>query len=201
MDGEIAVHPLPFSAFGRSEARDRVRELVDRAVQGDAEAFGSLYDRFSEPVYRYFYHHVGGAEDAEDLVSRTFVKAWRSMGKFQWRGKPFEAWLFTVARNQLIDFLREKRPQRNEAPLEVAVGAFADQRPGPEAMAIASLEASTTRAALDQLTFEQREVIVLKFFLGHENREIAAIMGKREGTVRALQMRALAAMRRQLSDA
>lgn len=201
MDGEIAAHPLPFPAFGRVETGDRVRDLVDRAVDGDAEAFGGLYDQFSGAVYRYFYHHVGSSQDAEDLVSRTFVKAWRSLPRFRWRGKPFEAWLFTVARNQLIDFLREGRPRRQEARLEAAlVAGHADQRPGPEAAALASAEASSARAALERLTFEQREVIVLKFYLGHENREIAAIMGKREGTVRALQMRALAAMRRHLSD-
>ena len=200
MDGEIAARPLPLPAFGRMEARDRVRELVDRAVQGDEEAFGGLYDHFSDAVYRYFYHHVGRAEDAEDLVSRTFLKAWRALPKFEWRGKPFEAWLFTVARTQLLDFLRERRPDRNNAPLELAFAAVHDDRPGPEAIAIANLQAVTTRAALDNLTFEQREVLVLKFFLGHENREIAAIMGKREGTVRALQMRALGALRRQLSD-
>jgi RNA polymerase sigma-70 factor (ECF subfamily) len=183
-----------------SQARDalaeaRVRELVDRSVEGDAEAFGGLYDLFCDGVYRYFFHHTGNAADAEDLLSRTFLRAWRAIPSFKWRGKPFEAWLFTLARNQLIDFYRERR--RVHEPLDES---RPDSRPGPESRAIAVAEATATRAALAKLTEEQRQVLVLKFYLDYETREIAAIMGKREGTVRALQMRALQALRRHLQD-
>jgi RNA polymerase sigma-70 factor (ECF subfamily) len=171
-----------------------VRELVDRSIQGDAEAFGSLYDLLCDDVYRYFYHQLGRAQDAEDLVSLTFLRAWQAISSFKWRGRPFEAWLFTVARNQLIDFYRR---QRASAPLDEA---REDGKPGPEALTLAELEAAATRSALDRLTQEQREVLVLKFYLNRDNREIAAIMGKREGTVRGLQLRALRALRRQLCD-
>ena len=174
----------------RRQAEDRVRELVDRSVRGDAEAFGGLYDLLSDAVYRYFFHHLGNAYDAEDLVSRTFMRAWRAMPSFRWRGKPFEAWLFTLARNQLIDFYREHRH-----PQEALDESRADARPGPESRAIAVAEATATRVALAKLTEDQRQVVVLKFYLDLDNREIASIMGKREGTVRALQ-----AMRRHLQD-
>jgi RNA polymerase sigma-70 factor (ECF subfamily) len=174
---------------------DRVRELVDRAVEGDSEAFGGLYDLFADDLYRYFYAHLSSYHDAEDLVSRTFMRAWRAIGRFQWRGKPFEAWLFTLARNQLIDFRRERR-----ANLTTLDEGRPDSRPGPESLALAEASARETREALEKLTDEQRQVLVLKFFLDRDNREIAAIMGKREGTVRALQMRALQALRRHLRD-
>jgi len=128
-------------------------------------------------------------------VSRTFMRAWRAIGGFKWKGRPFEAWLFTLARNQLIDFHRERRRD-----LTVLDEARPDTRPGPEAEALAQVEARETREALKGLTDEQRQVLVLKFFLDRDNREIAAIMGKREGTVRALQMRALQALKRQLRD-
>jgi RNA polymerase sigma-70 factor (ECF subfamily) len=173
-----------------------VRELVDQSARGDAESFGALYDLFANDVYKYFYHHVGSPQDAEDLASRTFLRAWRAIHSFKWRGRPFEAWLFTLARNQLIDFYRERRGFT--APLDEA---RADHRPGPESLALAGAAARETRAALARLTPEQREVLVLKFYMDRDNREIAAIMGKREGTVRALQMRALQALRRHLADA
>ena len=172
-----------------------MRELVDRSVQGDAEAFGGLYDLLCDSVYRYFYHHVGNEPDAEDLLSRTFLRAWRAVPSFRWRGKPFEAWLFTLARNQLIDFYRERRRVHEQLD-----ESRPDTRLGPEGRAIAVAEATATRAALARLTQEQREVLVLKFYLDQDTREIAAIMGKREGTVRALQMRALQALRRHLVD-
>ncbi len=182
--------------------KDRVHELVDLAIEGDASAFGAIYDQFADPVFRYFRHHLSGktTEDAEDLTSRTFLQAWRAIGKFHWRGKPFEAWLFRLAHNQLIDFYRDKRVERGAAPLDEAIAVSVDQAAGPEAQMLSSDQAARTQEALDQLTFEQREVIVLKFFLDQETREIAAITGKREGTVRAMQMRALQALRRQLGD-
>ena len=75
-------------ARGRVEpVRERVQELVDRSVQGDAEAFGGLYDLFANDVYRYFYHQTGRAEDAEDLVSRTFLRAWRAIASFRWKNR------------------------------------------------------------------------------------------------------------------
>ena len=185
----IAI-PIP---DGRGEqAGDRVRKLVDRAVRGDADAFGCLYDQLSEDVYRYFYHQVRLDADAEDLVALTFMRAWQAIGNFRWRDRPFEAWLFTLARNQLRDFYRR---MKNSMPLDDGIE---DERPGPEAVAVERLQAATTRAALERLTAEQREVLVLRFYLNRETDEIAAILGKREGTVRGLQLRALRALRRHL---
>ena len=175
-------------------AEGRLRELVDLAVRGDTDAFGRLYDHFADAIYRYFYYHVGSASDAEDLLSRAFLRAWRSIHTFSWRGKPFEAWLFTLAHHQLVDFYRENK--RSHEPIDES---FAETQPGPESRAIAVAEATATRAALAKLTEEQRQVVVLKFYLDQDNKQIAAIMGKREGTVRALQMRALAALRRHLT--
>jgi RNA polymerase sigma-70 factor (ECF subfamily) len=172
-----------------------VRELVDRSVRGDAEAFGGIYDLLCDDVYRYFYYQVGRSEDAEDLVSSTFLRAWRAIGAFRWRSRPFEAWLFTIARNQLMDFYRQRRAVIVELDEECL-----DARPGPEALALEKLDQLQTRDALSRLTAEQREVLVLRFYLDRETAEIARLMGKREGTVRGLQMRGLRALRRLLDD-
>jgi RNA polymerase sigma-70 factor (ECF subfamily) len=172
-----------------------VRELVDRAVRGDREAFAGLYDHFIDEVVRYFYAHVGSLHDAEDLASRTFLRAWRTIGGFRWRGRPFEAWLFTLAKNQLIDFYRARR-----APTAELDESQPDPAPTPESSALAADRAEATRRALGRLTEEQRQVLILRFYMDRDTREIAAIMGKQEGTVRALQMRALRALRRQIGE-
>jgi RNA polymerase sigma-70 factor (ECF subfamily) len=193
--GKALTMATPALLIRGSQAEGPVRELVDRSVQGDAEAFGHIYDQFCDALYRYFVHHLGNAADAEDLVSRTFLRAWRAIGSFRWRGKPFEAWLFTLARNQLQDFYRERK--RAHDPLDES---RADSNPGPESQAIAVAEATATRSALAKLTEEQRDVLVLRFYLDLDTKQIATIMGKREGTVRGLQMRALQALRRHLAD-
>ena len=72
-------------------AQDRIRDLVDRSILGEAEAFGELYEHYLNEIYRYFYHHVGDAAEAEDLAERTFLKAWQSIGRYKWQGKPFTA--------------------------------------------------------------------------------------------------------------
>jgi RNA polymerase sigma-70 factor, ECF subfamily len=182
-------------AAGQGQAGHALRELVDLAQKGEVEAFGRLYDLLADDVYRYFYYHLGSSQDAEDLVSRTFIRAWRGIHSFRWRGRPFESWLFTLARNMLYDFYRERK-----APTTSLDERRIDPNPGPESMALASAEAEETRAALERLTEEQRQVLVLKFYMDRDNREIAEIMGKKEGTVRALQMRALQALRRQLQS-
>jgi RNA polymerase sigma-70 factor, ECF subfamily len=174
---------------------ENVHELVDRAVQGDADAFGRLYDRLCANVYRYFYYQLTRHEDAEDLVALTFMRAWQSIAGFRWRERPFEAWLFTLARHQLVDFHRGRRAV--SVPL---VESLVDGRPGPETVALSNEAAAVARNALLTLTTEQREVLVLKFYLNLETSEIAKIMGKRQGTIRGLQLRALRALRRQLGD-
>jgi RNA polymerase sigma-70 factor (ECF subfamily) len=176
----------------KQAGRPAVRDLVDRSVKGDPEAFGSLYDIFHTDIYRYFYYHLGHRHDAEDLAARTFLRAWTPIGAFKWKGRPFESWLFTIARNLLLDHHRS-------TPLTAALPDWVeDSDRGPEGFAIAGAEAAAAREALTKLTDDQRQFVILKYFLDRDNREIAAIMGKREGTLRALQIRALQALRRHL---
>lgn len=172
--------------------RDHIRNLVDRSIQGDADAFGELYEHYVGEIYRYFYHHVGDPAEAEDLAERTFLKVWQSIGRYRWQGKPFTAWLYTLAHNEMVDHFRAKRPR---APLD-------ERQPyhgaGPDDLVIRQQTYADVRLALNHLTPDQRQLIILKFYMDKDNREIAQIMGKKEGTIRALQMRALAALRRHL---
>ena len=172
--------------------RDEIERLVDRVQEGDAAALGALYDLLADRVYRFSLLRVGNHADAEDLTQRTFLKMIEALPRYQRRGIPFEAWLFRLARNAAIDLLRGRRShERLESASELRSTA-----PGPEADAEQAAELAAARRAIEQLTDEQRDVISYRFAAGLTPREIGLLMGKREGTVRALQFRALHAMRR-----
>lgn len=179
---------------GREHDQD-VESLVGRAQAGDRAAAGELYDRLADRVYRFALFRVGRRADAEDLVQRIFVKMIESLPRYQSRGIPFEAWFFRLARNSVIDHLRAHRPHQ---PLESLAEVDSGQ-PGPEESAQLAMEFQQLEAALGELTPVQQEVIAYRFMAGLSPREIGLIIGKREGTVRALQFRGLQALRRVLT--
>ncbi len=174
--------------------RDEIEDLVNRVQEGDPAALGALYDRLADRIYRFSLFRVGNHADAEDLTQRTFLKMIEALPRYQRRGIPFEAWLFRLARNAAIDLMRGRR--RHES-LDSA-SELRSEEPGPEAAAEQAAELTAARRAMEHLTEEQREVISYRFAAGLSPREIGLLMGRREGTIRALQFRALNAMRRYL---
>jgi RNA polymerase sigma-70 factor (ECF subfamily) len=173
------------------EAIDR---LVAAAQQGDPEAFGSLFDHYHGPVHRYVAARVGRPSDAEDLAQLVFVKALEALPRYEARGIPFGGWLFRLARNVVIDHIRTRR---EHVTLEV-IAERADHGDGPDELALLRQELDNVAGALRRLTPEQREAIELRFFAGLSAKEAAEAMGRQEGTVRGLQFRAIAALRREL---
>lgn len=166
-----------------------VTDLVRRAVRGDAQAFGALYDRYLERVYRYVYYRVGSVEEAEDLTEEIFLKAWEAIGRYREQGVPFSAWLMRLAHNHVVDYFRTCRPT---VQLAEAVPA---RTPDPEHVAEQRLATEAVLRAMRSLTSEQQQVLILRFIEELDHSEIAAIMGKNEGAVRALQFRGLSALR------
>jgi RNA polymerase sigma-70 factor, ECF subfamily len=166
-------------------------QWVKRAVLGDAEAFSQLYNAYVDRIYRFLFFKVSDHQTAEDLTSQVFLKAWQSLGKYRRRELHFSAWLFQVARNTVIDHYRT---QRKTESLETAAATM----PDPEANVNQIVDHRLTRewlwSKLDRLTDDQREVIILKFIEGLSTREVAEIMDKQQGAIRALQMRALQAL-------
>lgn len=170
--------------------------LVNRVVVSrDPNAFGELYDRFVERVYRYLYFRAGSHPEAEDLTEQVFLKAWEAIGRYRWQGRPFLAWLYRLAHNTHIDHVRTQKPtlslNNDEHPVELASAAAAVELGR-------TLDADLLARALAQLTLDQQQVIVMKFIEGLDNEQIAQTLNKREGAIRALQMRALMSLRRVL---
>jgi RNA polymerase sigma-70 factor (ECF subfamily) len=179
------------------DPRDReqdVEALVERAQAGDRDALGAIYDRLAGRVYRFALFRVGSPADAEDLMQRTFLKMIEALPRYRQRGLPFEAWFFRLARNSVIDHLRARRTHR---PLE-SIAEVHSPLLSPEASAELAVEFRRLEEALRRLTPIQQEVIGYRFMAGLGAREIGLVIGKREGSVRALQFRALEALRRSL---
>ena len=171
-----------------------IERLVKDAQAGDAWAFGRLFDHYHLSVHRYVASRVRRPSDAEDLTQLVFVKALEALPRYETRGIPFGGWLFRLARNTVIDFVRTSHEHTDLAQSVDRPGSEA----GPEEMAVIRQEIEAVGAALWTLTDEQRDAIALRFFAGLSAREAATVMGKQEGTVRGLQFRAIAALRRQL---
>ena len=171
-----------------------VERLVAAAKQGDAMAFGRIFDLYHGPVRRYIAARAHNPADAEDLTQVVFLKALEALPRYEPRGIPFGGWLFRLARNATIDHARTHRDHADLAAVVERPGT----KPEPGAHAVAWEEIEAVGQALAALTDEQREAISLRFFAGLSAREAALAMGKQEGTVRGLQFRAIAALRRNL---
>ena len=173
---------------------EALERLVAEAQGGDPRAFGRLFDEFHEPVYRFIASRVNRPSDAEDLTQLVFVKALEALPRYEQRGIPFGGWLFRLARNTIIDHARTRH---DHAELDAAADRAADEA-GPDEVTLLRQDLDAVARALTELTDEQREAIELRFFAGLSAREAAEAMGKQEGTVRGLQFRAIAALRRSL---
>ena len=171
-----------------------IERLVDEARAGDAWAFGRLFDHYHLQVYRYVVSRVRSPSDAEDLTQLVFVKALEALPRYESRGIPFGGWLFRLARNAVIDHVRTRHEHADLAASVDQAGRDA----GPDELAVHRQDIEAVRSALSALTEDQRDAIALRFFAGLSAREAAEAMGKQEGTVRGLQFRAIAALRRQL---
>ncbi len=164
---------------------------MEQAKAGDAQAFGKLYDASVDRVYRFLFFRVNDTQTAEDLCSLVFLKAWENLHRFQPRG-PFLAWLYSIARNTVIDHYRT---HKQTVSLDEAA-PLAAPNARPDDTVDLHFEIGALRAAMQHLTAEQREVLTLKFMAEYDTAQIARHMRKTEGAIRALQMRALQALAR-----
>ena len=186
--------------MGREASVGLPDEALVRAAQaGDASGFGQLYERYFDKVYSYLAFKLGNAADAEDLAEQVFLRALESLRGYAWTGVPFQAWLFHIAHNLLVDYLRRKGKRVNEALDE----SLPDRRPAadPEAVLDERLTREGLIRAVGQLTELQQQVIGLKFAGGLSNAQVARLLGRTEGAVKALQHAALRSLQRRLAKA
>jgi len=163
-------------------------KLISLSQQGDAEAFACLYACYVERITRYVYFRVTDHELAEDITSRIFLKMLEKLDTYQVGQSPVIAWLYRMAHNAVIDHYRMKK---TFVSLEDVHQAEIRQEDRSEEKLDLQIKSEQLRAALQVLTEEQQRVLILKFIDGLSTREIARRLGKQQGAVRSLQMRAL----------
>ncbi|WP_199441626.1 sigma-70 family RNA polymerase sigma factor [Umezawaea beigongshangensis] len=164
-------------------------DLVRAAQEGDSDAFGELYDRYVDVVFRFVLFRVNDRSLAEDVTSETFLRALRGIGSISYQGRDVGAWFVTIARNIVFDHVKSSRYR-----LEVTTPELADNREvtdGPEQEVMTEATNAELMRCIQQLGDDQRECIVFRFLQGLSVAETAALMGRNEGAVKALQHRAV----------
>ena len=173
------------------------QSLVHQAQKGDKEAFAQLYENHFDKIYRYVALRIGNKIEAEDMTQQVFLKALQSISSFKWKGVPFSAWLFRIAHNQVVDYLRKEKKQAT-TPLDESMVSHDS---APQSVVERKLDIEQLISATRRLTEAQREVISLRFAGELSIAQVAKVMGKSEGAVKALQHSAILALRRTLSAA
>ena len=172
-------------------------KLVDRAIAGDGDAFGRLYDMHVDRVYRHIYYRVSNNADAEDLTQQVFIRAWRAIGRYKRTASPFLAWLIKISHNLVIDFYRSKKS-------EVYVNfdsITAEPEVDPAQLAEARYDRQEIRRAISKLRDDQQQVVLMRFIEDFSYKEIATVLGKSEGAVRVILHRGLTKLKTILEKA
>lgn len=167
------------------------QDLLQRAGDGDANAFGDLYERYLDPIYRYVLYRLSSIEEAEDLTETIFLKAWeniRTKGTAD-QIENVRAWLYRIAHNLTVDYHRKKRPVSMD--LHEQIDLTSQSTPSTEETVQARLSDQNLQAAVRELDEQSREIIVLRFFNELSHAEVAEVLDLNEGHIRVLQYRAL----------
>ena len=171
------------------------KEAVVKAQQ-DAKYFGILYEYYFPKIYNYISYRLRNQQLAEDLTAETFLKAFDNLDKFQWRNRSFACWLYTIARNQMVDYFRHK----DTLPVE---DSFLESIPDEENPEKVFLEKDLRRYWIElikTLSPDQQDVLLLRFQEGLKLKEIASILCKNEGAVKGLLFRGLRSLRKNIEE-
>jgi RNA polymerase sigma-70 factor (ECF subfamily) len=171
--------------------------LVQNAAAGDALAFGKLYDRYQPMIYRFIAIKVGRREDAEDLTHQVFLSAWQGVNRYQDLGHPFSSWLYRIARNQVIDHYRAKKPV---VSLEVMDAEAILDPVIPQLDLPRKLDIEKTLAAVRTLSHDHQDVVVMRFIEDLSLKETARAMKRTEGAIKLLQHRAIKELQKILAS-
>jgi RNA polymerase sigma-70 factor (ECF subfamily) len=190
---------IRFSAPAAGEDRrlavaDSLR-LVVRFQLGDAEGFRALYERHFDGVYRYLLTALHDRHDAEDGAQEVFIRALRGLPRYEFRGSPFEAWLFRIVRNHTLNVRRRAAPESPADPAHIDL--WRDQR-DLRGLMEGPVADPNLLLSVERLPASQRQVLALRYMIGLEWADIAAVMDRSSGAVRQLEQRALSYLRKRL---
>ena len=170
-------------------------EIVKRYLKGDEEALEVLIKRYLKPIYSFVYKNVGDSEAAEDITQETFVKMWKNLKRFQ-RSKSFKSWIFTIAKNSSIDFLRRKK---QAVPLSFIEEFLPEKNDFTEEIEQKSILADF-KTAIKNLSPSYQAVVLLKYESGLTFKEIAKFLGEPLNTIKSRYRRALITLKGLLAD-
>ena len=166
---------------------------LTQAVEGDAQAFGILYERYVNRVFNYIYYRTGNIYDAEDLTERVFMRAMNHIGNYHNKGLPLSAWLYRIAHNLVANWHRDNS-RRKEIPLDEGVLTRHDGE-HPEHELLISEERERLLRVIRRLPADRQQLLILKFTEHLSNADIGQIMGRTEGAIKSLYHRTLLSLR------
>jgi len=167
--------------------------LVRRAQQKDAQALAQLYEAYFDKIYRYIIMRIRNEMEAEDMTQQVFMKMLQSISAYKSKGVPFSSWIYRIAHNLVIDFLRQ---QSKKATVDIEVIPLPAAGDDPQHTLEKQIDVEDLKKATRQLTIAQQEVLSLRFAAELSIAECAGIMGKSEGAIKALQHSAVLALRK-----
>ena len=180
------------------------KEIIQQVLSGDNNAFGLLVEKYQTKVYNLALRMSGSEEDAFDLSQEAFIRAWRSLGSFQFESS-FSTWLFRLSSNICLDFLRARKRRAtvsltvlSEEEDEQTQLDLPDPGPGPEEALLAAEDRALLTEALNSLPADQRQIITLRAINDLSYTEIAQVLQIQEGTVKSRLSRARTMLRNKL---
>ncbi len=183
----------------RVSCTDEKDEVLAELAKTEREVFGVLYERHLRRIYNYVYYRTGSVADAEDLTARTFYQALSNLQRYRVQGVPFSAWLFRIAHNLVANWHRDSGRHR-ALPLD-GLSELPDLNDDPPQRAEYSEERRELRQVIARLPADRQQLLILKFVEQMSNAEIAAVMGRTEGAVKALLHRTIESLKSQLTVA
>jgi RNA polymerase sigma-70 factor, ECF subfamily len=169
--------------------------LVQRAQLQDSEALTRIYEAYFDKIYRYLVVRVRNEVEAEDLTQQVFMKVLQSISSYKSKGVPFSSWIYRIAHNQMVDFMRQ---QNKKSTVDIEGLQLQDNADDPQQVMEQQVDVEEVKKATQKLTVAQQEVLSLRFTAEMSIAQCAEIMGKSEGAIKALQHSAVLALRKAL---
>jgi RNA polymerase sigma-70 factor (ECF subfamily) len=167
---------------------DNEEKLIKKAIRLESESFGLLYDHYQPQIYRFILIKVGKKEDAEDLTHQVFLNAWQNISSYRFKGFPFSSWLYSIARNQVIDHYRGQKPLQSLEKMDPE--SFSENSREEENLSD-KIELEKVMKMIRHLKFDYQDVLIMRFVEDLSLKETAAALKKSEGAVKLIQHRAI----------